>query len=114
MRFCGDCWAALKQKVSAAGLDLFISNGGAEAGKRMAEGSFDPLLGAYMAIIGNALDAAPALAQDNADGTERCPVCYLIDKCPCTSASCSFRTWMDRAVEDELTEAKRRGLVASA
>lgn len=116
MRFCADHWADLKAKVDAAGLSAFISNGGEEAVRRMTEDDFDPLMGAHNAIVGNAISTAGlAIMMPNEDGSDRCPLCFLITRCGCGSGdACPYRTWPDRAVADQIEEAKRRGLVATA
>lgn len=116
VKFCAEHWADLKAKVDAAGLSSFISNGGEEAAKRMVENGFDPLMGAHNALVSNAMSTAGlAIMMPNDDGTDRCPLCFLINGCPCAEGeACSYRTWMDRAVAEQADEARRRGLIASA
>jgi hypothetical protein len=116
MRFCSAHWDDLRSKIEAAGLSSFISSGGEEAAKRMVENGFDPLMGAHNAIVGNAMDAAGfAIMMPNDDGIDRCPLCFLIGGCGCGKGEgCPYRTWPDRAVADQIEEAKRRGLIASA
>lgn len=123
MKFCADHWAQLRAAIDARGLTPFVPQGGEEAARRMAEGGegrggFDPLMGAHNAIVSNALGTAGLeIMAPNADGSERCPLCYLLSECRCEhrgTPQCPFATWVDRAADDQLARAKQLGLVGAS
>jgi hypothetical protein len=81
----------------------------------MVDGSFEPLLGAHNALVVNLLSTAGLEAMaPNDDGSDRCPLCFVIDRCQCGEGeACPFRSWIVRAADDQLTEARRLGLVSN-
>ena len=116
MKFCMPHWDALKAAVAAAGLSGFVSQGGEAAVKSMIDGKFDPLLSAHNSIITNVLGVAGLqVMQNNEDGSERCPMCFVKTLCNCGRAECAakFEGWIQRAVDDELAYAKEKGFMLS-
>lgn len=125
MKFCENHWEELRVAIEAQGLGQFISKSGEDAMKRMAaeetEGStrtnFDPLMFAHNAIVSNSLSSVGlGLFNPNDDGSERCPLCTLINGCPCDDAGtdkCAYAKWIGFAATDALDEAKKLGLVGS-
>lgn len=113
---CADHWAALRGAIEARGLAELVAATGEEAARRMQaeahEGrtidNFDPLMGAHMAILTNALSARGVdIMLPNEDGTERCPLCFLtLDHAAgCRDPDCrvgSFDKWIERAADDQL------------
>lgn len=123
MKFCGDHWSQLRAALDARGLASFIPQVGKEAARRLAAGGegrdgFDPLMGAHNAIVANALSTAGMeVMQPAADGTDRCPLCFLLAECRCAhkgTPQCPFASWVDRAADDQLARAKTLGLVGSS
>src|SRR5262245_849386 len=52
--------------------------------RQWARETFEPLMAAYFAILGNALNVAGMdIMAPNEDGTDRCPLCFLIAACKC-------------------------------
>ncbi len=127
MRMCDDHWNELKKKLDDRGLTQFIAKDGKEAVERFVEDlqalekdkkNFDPLLFANNAIMFNVLDTVglAVMGQDE-NGNEHCPICYVINTCPCRKDPkpgivCTFTTWTTHAANDALEEAKKLGLVA--
>lgn len=123
MRFCENHWAELRQAIADRGLAKFTSPDGAEAARRLVAGAsgsdarsaFDPLMGAHNAIVANALEwSGLTLMLPNDDGSERCPLCFLIAGCDCKArgeTTCAFATWITRAADGALAQAKQLGLV---
>lgn len=120
MKFCTSHWDALRAAVIDAGLGHFIPTSGQEAIRRLADGvetnentrsNFDPLMGAHNSIVSNVLKTAGlGIFGTNADGSEICPLCLVIDRCPCgLQAECSYQKWIGFAVRDEVDEAKAVG-----
>jgi len=108
MKMCPTCWSSLKKAIEERGLGQFVAKSSEALAEKLTTVEFEPLMGAHNALVANALDAGglELLAH------EGCPLCFLIDRCACGMGErCSFRTWIDRAADDALTEAKRLGLV---
>lgn len=126
MKFCMDHWNALKAAVEARGLGHLIARSGdAVAGRVSTEATqgpsketFEPLLGAHNAILSNALRIAGlAVMMPNEDGSERCPLCFLITNCGCPekgTPQCAFAKWIDHAADDMVTAAKELGAIPAA
>lgn len=125
MKFCMPHWNSLRQAIEDRGLGNLVAKGGeALTNKIQAEidagdvtqGSFDPLLGAHNAIIGNLLSVVGVdLLYNNEDGSDRCPLCYAVDNCACGKGeACEFRTWINHAADDALAQAKELGLIGES
>lgn len=126
MKFCQGHWDALRKAIEARGLSAFVAKGGEAAAARLAtagengssRATFEPLTGAHLAYVSNALDIAGlAIMQPNEDGSDRCPVCYLAEQCQCPdrgTPQCAYVRWLDCAADDQLAEAKRLGLVGDS
>lgn len=120
MQMCKPHWEELKTKLKERGLGKFIAKDGAEVIERLhgddvtktdAE-RFEPLMSAYMAITMNSMEAAGlAIMMPAADGSDTCPLCYLVSHCECGKDDCSFKTWLDHAVEDQVDRAGKLGLL---
>lgn len=114
MKFCDKHWQELKAAIAARGLEHLVSSSGAECAARMQGGDFEPLMGAMLSYVRNAVGVmGPVVLMPNDDGSDRCAACFLAG-CPCEQKPCPFASWIDRAADDELTEARRRGLVPEA
>jgi len=124
MKFCVNHWAKLRAAIVERGLDGLIAKSAEEAASRtMAEleagpsrTTFDPLMYAHNAILSNVLDLAGLpVMMDNEDGTDRCPLCYMISHCRCGRGDgCEFNTWIHRAADDARECALELGLVGRA
>jgi hypothetical protein len=115
---CEEHWATLREAIEERGLSEFISDDGAKAARRTAEQiekgavtikTFDPLLGAWGAIMGNAVSVGGiAVMYPNEDGSDRCPLCYLNDLHAetCTDPECPggpvFDSWITLAADDQV------------
>lgn len=115
MKLCENHWGELKKAIDERGLTNFISPSPEAATKRMAaeiQGTarpetFDPLLYANNAIWNNALNVAGLeVMTPNEDGSERCPVCFLLETCPCKKEDCSYKRWVEYAANDALEATK--------
>ncbi len=123
MRFCQDHWDKLKDAVDARGLSAFVADDGsavidrvvAESESGPSKTTFEPLMAAHMAIVSNVLRIAGLEAMaNNEDGTDRCPLCFIIAGCNCGQGdACPFLTFIDRAADDQLEAAKSLGLVGT-
>lgn len=117
MKFCQEHWEALKKAIDERGLTPFVAADGAEAVKRMTGESpkFEPLLHAHNAILSNTLRIAGLeVMAPNEDGTERCPLCFLIGRCDCgRGEECPFRSFITKAADEALEGAKHFGLIPS-
>jgi hypothetical protein len=123
MKFCMPHWNELREKVVAHGMESLIAKSGEDIHARMVaaiEGgpkptTFDPLMAAHNAILIRALDTAGlAVMAPNEDGSERCPLCFLIANCPCGRGdACPIRTWTTGATDAMKVEAIRFGLIGS-
>jgi len=63
--FCQPDWEALRQKIRDAGLWRYVSTTGEAAAIAMRDKTFEPLIGAHIAIIENAMMSdivAPVIA----------------------------------------------------
>lgn len=125
MKFCMPHWEELRAAIKARGLDSLVSKGGEQAIAKLTseldkgeatKDTFDPLMGAHNAILTRALDMVGLeLMSPNEDGSERCPLCFLISKCECTlGEGCHFKHWIPSVADFMLEEAKRYGLVGAA
>lgn len=122
MKFCAAHWAELRGAVEAAGLGDLIAKSTAELEARLRAHhsgnakAVDPLLMAHNMILNNAVRRVGiSLMGNNADGTERCPLCFVIDGCICTKGDqCEYRQWIAFATRDVRREVLRLGLVGTA
>lgn len=123
MKMCMTHWNELRDKIRALGLYGLVATSGEQAAAQLvkqidsgpSKANFDPLMGAHNAIWSNAMGVAGiAVMQPNEDGSERCPLCYLVQSCACGRAdACPFLTWTTRATDDMKAEAIRLGLVGT-
>jgi hypothetical protein len=119
MKACAKHWEELRGAIADRGLSKFVAQSGEAAAARMARQSgseredFDPLMGAYMAIVGNVLRIVGiGLLADLPDGKEACPLCTLIDNCGCGRGDeCPFRSFVSRAADDQREHARHLGLL---
>lgn len=70
--------------------------------------SFEPLMRAHNAIVGNLIGVFGAVQVIGYDG---CPLCAAIENCSCNASPCSYQTWIDRAADDAKQEAVELGLI---
>ena len=113
---CQRHWDELRREVEARGLAPFIASDGREATRRMAlelekgpsRETFDPLLYAHAAIMRNAMRVMGlTLLMPNADGTERCPLCFVETEAPeGHPARTEVPKWLGFAAEDALAMAR--------
>jgi hypothetical protein len=113
MKFCERHWTALKAAIDERGLDVYVARGGQTAAAKVTDAAqrgeftldnFDPLLGAHNRIVMHAINAVGlAVLADNADGTERCPLCYLTERhaAICKTPNCDqeFESWITLAAD---------------
>lgn len=121
MKFCGAHWTELREAIDARGLGPLVSTSGTQAAARDANrlsGSeagkdYDPLMAAHWAIVNRALSIAGlVLMSPNDDGTDRCPLCFLITSCECTlGEGCHYRGWITSVADFVREEAKQKGLL---
>jgi hypothetical protein len=116
MKMCQPHWDKLRDAIKSRGLYGMVATDGAQAARDLGEGRPDPLMAAHNAIVGNALNRAGlAVVSPNEDGSERCPLCFLIAAaagCQCGDPACTpearaaqsarFEAWIELAADDEL------------
>jgi hypothetical protein len=122
MKFCQPHWDKLKAAIEARGLMSRVASSGEQAAAQLAAGKPDPLMAAHNAIVGNALGKVGLeLMMPNEDGTERCPICFLVKlslespRCECGDPTCtpqaraeSSERWIDHAADDQITPPEER------
>lgn len=115
MRMCAECWGQLRSAIEARGLTQFVAKSGEEAFARLVSGDtragFDPLMGAHNALVSNLLSAGGlgVMAQGG------CPLCFMVAACGCGEGdACAYRTWIDRAADDQREAARALGLMGAA
>lgn len=111
MKFCQPHWDALRKAIDDRGLSGFVPDGGEEAAKQMVDqiesgettvDNFDPLMGAYWAIVGQitAVFGAGALFHKG------CPLSEAnkAHNAACTDPTCTkdayFDQWIECAADD--------------
>jgi hypothetical protein len=133
---CTEHWAMLREKVDAAGLGRYVAQGGENAmlmaamltdqlQNGLSVGNWDPLMGAWYAITGNAMEMAGPQLLGEPGEPGKCVICFLNTarnpdgSCPCGQPGCggrfpgsipNFETWLDKAVLAQVEYAKREGL----
>lgn len=115
MKLCKDHWQKLREAIDARGLGKFVASSGEEGMRKITTpGEFEPLMHAYFALLLNILAVAgQALMEDQKNGPERCPYCFLITSHKCDDPECDvYSTWIDRAADDALKAAVDLGLLA--
>lgn len=113
VKLCMTHWELLRIAIDERGLKRFIAKDAASAVQRMKreiEGTagpddYDPLMAANNLIWGNALEICGLeIMQNNADGSERCPLCWMNEqhKATCKEENCTFTfdIWITRAADD--------------
>lgn len=116
MTFCNPHWAGLRQALDDRGLTPLVAKNGQACRQKMnrqlsGEGetaeTFEPLIQASMAIIGNAIQAGgPYPLTVKADGSEYCPICE-------SEANGGYPAawWFDNAADEQLRRARGLGLL---
>jgi hypothetical protein len=126
MKLCDDCWTKLKEAIEARGLMHLVAKNGQTATEMLTQQlkgndcneTYDPLMSAFFAILGNLLDAFGLnILVDDAP----CPLCYLTEcsKAGCGDPKCtrkhdSGEDWIRYAADDQLDQARKRGLIGQA
>lgn len=111
-QMCQPHWEKLKDAIKARGLYRFTAADGATLVEQVtrpdARASFEPLMGAHLAILQNAL--AVNLSAVLGEG---CPLCFLIENCACGKPDCraKLEDWPNRAAEDQLERARALGIL---
>lgn len=104
VRMCQQHLDGLRGLIEASGYGSLIAADGEEADRRLSKelqesagpDDFDPLMAAQNLILGNAIDAAGTqVLGPAADGSERCPICYL-----------EVPQWVEHAARDAIEQAK--------
>ncbi len=104
MRICQPHWKDLKQAIADRGLYKFVAGSGEEVVEKMEAGGFDPLMHANIAITAAAVkDAGPEILVG-----DKCPLCEVENQTAGLAAN-----WINGAADDELIEARKRGLITS-
>lgn len=111
MRLCTAHWDELRQLIADVGLARFCTEKGGLV--RLRDGEFDPLTAAVVGLYMRALrDGGLEVMEPNADGGERCPVCWLAEGCGCGRGDeCGYRQWPRFAVSAQLEVARANGLL---
>ena len=118
MKLCSDHWTKLRAAIDARGLGSLVAEDGDTARRalvlEMTAGpsidSFEPLIGAAIAIYHNAVQAlGPVVMVDEPDGSERCPLCFLVKAHDeyCIGEGCMvpagyFESWIDHAADAQV------------
>src|ERR1044071_1245799 len=93
VRMCQSHWDKLREALKVRGLDGMVANDGAPPARDLAEGRPDPLMSAHNAIVANAMTRAWLAIMSNIDdGSERCPICFLMAAaagCQCGAPACT-------------------------
>ncbi|HEY6154670.1 MAG TPA: hypothetical protein VIW07_13095 [Candidatus Udaeobacter sp.] len=129
MKMCMNHWTALKKAISTRGLMDFVAGSGEKCVKRQAaqfrsatitKETYDPLMAAYWAIAGNAMDllqrngmnALVMMTEQPGHPEWECPICYLNwvsaehDR-TCTEPTCTkpkgqtFDDWINKAADGQ-------------
>lgn len=110
MQICQDHWTKLRAAIDARGIGHLVKDAAGAvqemhanlAGREVEHP--DPLLAAHNMILSNAVRVAGfAILFNNEDGSERCPLCFLIANCACgLGPKCHMHEWIDRAADDAL------------
>lgn len=125
-RMCMPHWDALRAAIDARGLSSMVAGDGVELGRRIereittgeqTSDSFDPLMGANIAILNNAMGVLERAGVNPLElmmgEGEHCPICVLNEghKRACTEDGCTFSydNWIDHAADDMLAAA--RGMI---
>lgn len=124
MKFCEAHWTELRAAIESRGLMSLVSTSGAQAAARDANrlgGSdaakdYDPLMAAHWAIVNRSMSIAGlTIMHPNDDGTDRCPLCFLITSCQCTLGDgCHYRGWITSVADFVYAEAREKGLVIAS
>jgi hypothetical protein len=102
MKFCQPHWVELRKQIESAGLSALVAESGKQAVKNLAsevEGgttvdNFDPLMNAHNYIWGAAMNlCGMVLMQDNENGSEKCPLCYLATSLMAAAVNDSVERW---------------------
>lgn len=114
---CQPHWEQLKQAIKDRGLYDLVPKGGQAAAEMMARqmasgnslAAFDPLMTANNMIWGNALQLGGlAMMQDNTDGSEPCPYCYVLHEGPKHGIlNGEYDDWIDKAADGVKAEYER-------
>ena len=115
MKMCKAHWDELREAIRARGIYDMVAPTGEEAARRIAaaangtatEKTFDPLMYAMMAIMGQGMRVAGIdIMMPKVDGGDHCPLCYLVENCKCGKPECDFRTWIEKAADESLEAAR--------
>jgi hypothetical protein len=93
MKFCDKHWADLREAIKANGLGERVSATGAELKERLENvpdpTDSDPLFGTFLMIAAHSVEVCGAEAMmNNADGSDRCVLCWIPTVCPCGKPAC--------------------------
>lgn len=125
MRMCTAHWARLRGELTGLGLGGFIADTGEEVARRTMRGvveglsldSFEPLMGAHMAILSNTVRMCGlyVLANDT-DGSERCPICFLATEhrthCRIEDCTVDYEAWISAAAAGQFEIYKKLAAAA--
>ncbi len=111
MKICERHVQALRNELITNGLEAFMEG---EHG----EGNFNAFWGAYASICKNAINMAGfPVVMPNDDGSERCPICYIVESCeggPQCEPVCQGETWPVHAAREARQAAVEDGLTPAA
>lgn len=123
MKFCMDHWNELRGAIRDRGLESLVATSGQQAaaqtvaqleGDKSAK-TFDPLMAAHWAIVNRAMGMVGlAIMAPNDDGTDRCPLCFLVSTCECgLGDACHFKLWIPSVADYVRGEAIKLGAMPS-
>jgi hypothetical protein len=116
MQFCRAHWLQLHAEIGSRGLGQYVASNCDEAKRTVYGGGFEPVFSAATAIFETAYQRLDTQFDALEDA---CPVCWFAvnHRRACDiQGQCSFRpeALISMAAEQQLADAKRRGLVATA
>jgi hypothetical protein len=110
VKLCESCWSKLRAAIKARGIDHLVKTAAGVHTEMITalEGkpteAPDPLMAANNMIWSNAIRIyGLGMMAPMPDGSERCPVCTLVNECNCGRGDdCPYRRFIDRAADDAL------------
>jgi hypothetical protein len=116
MKMCPAHWSALWDEVKLRCLERFCARTKDTATSKVINDEFDPVCAILVEIGRNAFaHVGPECMLPKPDGTLKCPMCELMQACPCDMGErCSVRGWIKLAVADQVQVARDLGLIGQA
>lgn len=120
MNLCQQHWNGLRQAIDDRGLSHLVSRDGEELVRRITQpepetaeaAGFDPLMGAYMAILTNALEHGGSYLLANNEASTDGHYCAICEAEKHGGRPASW--WYEHAADEQLERARELGLVQGA